>query len=139
MRIHHLYSGPDGEAHFGDIEIEHRTVESFDIVYLATRSAPESAAIATALGDAYFKLLNFIDQNELRSSVSVFDEPRLIRSPTLPSWVPPSSGEHIGVVVASATRAGSQKVTPMPSRNHGKTGNGQRHSSGAEGPVSSWS
>ena len=22
MRIHHLYSGPDGESHFGDIEIE---------------------------------------------------------------------------------------------------------------------
>lgn len=55
-------------ADFGDINIEQQTVESLDIVFLTTRSEPDSAAIADALGDAYFKLLNFIDQNDLRSS-----------------------------------------------------------------------
>lgn len=55
-------------ADFGDIEIEHRTVEATDIAYLPTSSVPEAKAISGALGDAYFKLLNFIDKHELREA-----------------------------------------------------------------------
>lgn len=52
-------------ADFGNIEIEHRTVEAMDIVYLPTASVPEAAAISQALGDAYYELLNFIDTHKL--------------------------------------------------------------------------
>lgn len=52
-------------ADFSDIEIEQLVVEATDIAYLPTRSAPEPAAISEAMGDAYFKILSFIDENHL--------------------------------------------------------------------------
>ena len=55
-------------ADFSDIEIEHRTIEAFDIAYLPTTSVPEAAAISEALGDAYFALLNFIDKHDLQDA-----------------------------------------------------------------------
>lgn len=56
------------QADFGDVEIEHQTVEAMDIVYLRATSAPQAAAISAALGDAYFELLNFIDKYNLREA-----------------------------------------------------------------------
>lgn len=55
-------------ADFSDLEIEHRNVAALNIVYLQTTSVPEAAAISTALGDAYFELLNFIDKHGLLES-----------------------------------------------------------------------
>jgi effector-binding domain-containing protein len=52
-------------ADFSDIEIEHIVVEASDIAYLPTTSRPEPAAIAEAMGRAYFQILNFIDENGL--------------------------------------------------------------------------
>ena len=50
---------------FSDIEIEHLIVEAAEIAYLPTTSLPESAAISEAMGDAYFDILSFIDQQGL--------------------------------------------------------------------------
>ncbi len=50
---------------FGDIEIEHLVVEAAEIAYLPTASLPESAALSEAMGDAYFDILSFIDQQGL--------------------------------------------------------------------------
>ena len=52
-------------ADFSDLEIEQIVVEADDIAYLATTSRPEPASIAEAMGKAYFRILNFIDQNGL--------------------------------------------------------------------------
>jgi len=52
-------------ADFSDIEIEHIVVEASDIAYLPATSRPEPAAIAEAMGKAYFQILNFIDENGL--------------------------------------------------------------------------
>jgi len=52
-------------ADFSDIEIEHIVVEADDIAYLSATSRPEPAAIAEAMGKAYFQILNFIDKNDL--------------------------------------------------------------------------
>ena len=53
-------------ADFSDIEIEHIVVEAEDIAYLSATSRPEPAAIADAMGTAYFQILNFIDENALQ-------------------------------------------------------------------------
>jgi len=50
---------------FSDIEIEHIVVAADDIAYLSATSRPEPAAIAEAMGKAYFLILNFIDNNDL--------------------------------------------------------------------------
>ncbi len=55
-------------ADFSDIEIEHLEVQPVDIAYLSTTSAPESAAISEAMGDAYFEVLTFIDRHGLREA-----------------------------------------------------------------------
>jgi len=47
---------------FSDIEIEQIVVEAADIAYLRTTSIPEATAISEAMGDAYFSILNFIDE-----------------------------------------------------------------------------
>ena len=55
-------------ADFSDIEIEHLIVEPIDIAYLPTRSRPEPAAISEAMGEAYFEILNFIDEHDLQDA-----------------------------------------------------------------------
>lgn len=55
-------------ADFGDIDIEHITVEATTIAYLPTTSIPEPAAISEAMGDAYFEILNFIDAHGLQEA-----------------------------------------------------------------------
>ena len=55
-------------ADFSDIEIEHLVVEPIDIAYLPTRSRPEPSAISDAMGKAYFEILTFIDEHDLRDA-----------------------------------------------------------------------
>lgn len=55
-------------ADFSDLEIEHTDVEAVDIAYLPSSSRPESAAMAAAMGAAYFQILRFIDANNLSDS-----------------------------------------------------------------------
>ena len=50
----------------GRLEVERMVVEAADIAYLPARSRPEPGAIAAALGNAYFEILKFIDDNGLR-------------------------------------------------------------------------
>ena len=52
-------------ADFSDIEIEQIVVAATEIAYLPTTSVPEPAAISEAMGNAYFKILSFIDEHEL--------------------------------------------------------------------------
>ena len=52
-------------ADFSDLEIEQIVVEPADIAYLTTTSAPAPAAISDAMGEAYFEILTFIDQQGL--------------------------------------------------------------------------
>ncbi len=49
-------------ADFSDVEIEQIVVEASDIAYLRTTSIPEATAISEAMGEAYFSVLNFIDE-----------------------------------------------------------------------------
>ena len=55
-------------ADFSDIEIEHLVVEPIEIAYLPTRSRPEPSAISDAMGEAYFEILTFIDENGLQDA-----------------------------------------------------------------------
>jgi len=52
-------------ADLSDIDIEHLVVEPVKIAYLPTTSRPEPAAISDAMGEAYFRILNFIDDHGL--------------------------------------------------------------------------
>ena len=52
-------------ADFSTTEIETIVVEAQDIAYLSMTSIPLAAAISESMGDAYFKVLNFIDRNKL--------------------------------------------------------------------------
>ena len=52
-------------ADFSGLEIEQIVVEPADIAYLQTASAPAPAAISEAMGEAYFEILTFIDQQGL--------------------------------------------------------------------------
>lgn len=53
---------------FSDIEVEHMVVEAIDIAYMPTSSEPLAQAISEALGDAYFRVLSFIDEHGLREA-----------------------------------------------------------------------
>jgi effector-binding domain-containing protein len=53
-------------ADFSDLDFEHIVVEAGEIAYLATTATPEPTAISEALGDAYFEILNFIDEHDLQ-------------------------------------------------------------------------
>lgn len=55
-------------ADFSDIEIEQIVVESSAIAYLRTTSIPEPTAISEAMGDAYFAVLTFIDEQGLQDA-----------------------------------------------------------------------
>ena len=57
-------------ADFSDIEVEHLDVESVTIAYLTSRSQPDPDVMSEALGAAYFRILRFIDSNNLRSAGS---------------------------------------------------------------------
>jgi len=55
-------------ADFGNTDIEHLRVEPQQIAFLRTSSRPEPAAISDAMGEAYFRILQFIDQNDLEEA-----------------------------------------------------------------------
>lgn len=55
-------------ADFSDIEIEHVVVEASTIAYLRTTSIPEATAISEAMGEAYFRVLSFIDEHGLEDA-----------------------------------------------------------------------
>lgn len=55
-------------ADWSDIEIERLVVAPQPIVYLTETSAPNAAAISEAMGDAYFRILGFIDQHGLQEA-----------------------------------------------------------------------
>lgn len=52
-------------ADFGDLDIEQISISATDIAYLSTTSRPEPEAMSEAMGEAYFKILNFIDESGL--------------------------------------------------------------------------
>lgn len=52
-------------ADFGDLDVEHVSVDAINIAYLPVTSKPGPDAVAEALGEAYFKILTFIDDNSL--------------------------------------------------------------------------
>ena len=52
-------------ADFTGLDIEHIEVEPLDIAYLSTTSQPDAASLSNALGDAYFRILRFIDESGL--------------------------------------------------------------------------
>lgn len=61
-------------ADFSDLDIEHIVVEAQAIAYLPTTSVPEPSAISEAMGEAYFRILSFIDEqglNEAGAPISV--------------------------------------------------------------------
>lgn len=53
---------------FSDIVVEHLVVEAQDIAYRSTSSQPDPDSMAAALGQAYFRVLNFIDAQALKDS-----------------------------------------------------------------------
>ena len=53
---------------FSDLDVEHMVVESTDIAFVPTSSEPLAQAISEALGDAYFRVLNFIDEHGLQEA-----------------------------------------------------------------------
>ncbi len=55
-------------ADWTDIEIEPLVVRPQPIVYLTETSAPNAAAISEAMGEAYFRILGFIDQHGLQTA-----------------------------------------------------------------------
>jgi effector-binding domain-containing protein len=55
-------------ADFGDIEIEQIVVAAMDIAFLSTTSVPEPSAMSEAMGDAYFEILSFIDEQGLQEA-----------------------------------------------------------------------
>jgi effector-binding domain-containing protein len=52
-------------ADFSELQIEHVVVEAQTIAYLPTTSIPEPSAISEAMGNAYFRVLSFIDSQGL--------------------------------------------------------------------------
>ena len=52
-------------ADFSDIEIEHIVVEASEIALVSTKALPEPGAISEAMGNAYFRILSFIDAEGL--------------------------------------------------------------------------
>jgi effector-binding domain-containing protein len=55
-------------ADFSTIEIETLVVDAEDIAFISTTSIPLAAAISESMGDAYFKVLNFMDRNGLEAA-----------------------------------------------------------------------
>lgn len=55
-------------ADFSELEIEHIVVEARTIAFLPASSVPEPSAISEAMGDAYFRILSFIDEQGLHEA-----------------------------------------------------------------------
>ena len=55
-------------ADWSDLQIEHLEVEQAEIAYLTTSSLPDSEAVSEAMGEAYFRILNFMDRHDLKEA-----------------------------------------------------------------------
>ena len=55
-------------ADWSDLQIEHLDVEPAVIAYLTTSSLPDSEAVSEAMGEAYFRILNFMDRHDLKEA-----------------------------------------------------------------------
>ncbi len=55
-------------ADFSDLEIEQMFIESADIAYVTTTSAPQAAAMTAAMSDAFFDILGFIRRHGLEEA-----------------------------------------------------------------------
>ena len=55
-------------ANFGNLEIERIVVEPVEIAYLRTTSAAAPGAVSEALGDSYFEILKFMDEQGLEDA-----------------------------------------------------------------------
>lgn len=55
-------------ADFSNLEIESLVVEPIDIAYRRTTSQPDAAAISSAMGDAFFNVLSFMDRHGLEEA-----------------------------------------------------------------------
>ncbi len=53
---------------FSGLEVEHLVVEPVDIAYLPTVSRPEPSVMSEAMGQAYFRILSFIDEHGLEDA-----------------------------------------------------------------------
>jgi len=53
---------------FSDLEIERLAVEAEQIAYLSVSSPPDAASLSEAMGEAYFRILNFIDEQGLTAA-----------------------------------------------------------------------
>ena len=53
---------------FSDLDVEHLVVEADQIAYRPTTSKPEPGSISNAMGEAYFDVLAYIDENGLTES-----------------------------------------------------------------------
>lgn len=92
-------------ADFSDIDIEHIVIEAADIAYLPTSSQPEPKSISEALGEAYFRILGFIDDNNLMdagaplSITRSFDGARLSFDAAIPvrGAIADAKGQETGV------------------------------------------
>lgn len=58
------------QADFSGLVVERLDVAASTIAYLETRSAPQADALSEALGDAYFRVRQFIDRHSLQASGS---------------------------------------------------------------------
>ncbi len=56
------------KADFSELELEQIVVEARNIAYIRTTSIPAAAAISKAMGKAYFEVLGFIDDQNLREA-----------------------------------------------------------------------
>ena len=55
-------------ADWSDLQIEHMDVEPAQIAYLTTSSLPDSEAVSEAMGEAYFRILSFMDRHDLQEA-----------------------------------------------------------------------
>jgi effector-binding domain-containing protein len=55
-------------ADFGDLEIEQLAVEAEEMAFLPAASPPDAASLSDAMGEAYFRILNFIDEQGLTAA-----------------------------------------------------------------------
>ena len=94
---------------FSNLDLEHIVVESLDIAYLRTQSRPVAAAISEAMGDAYFEILSFIDEqglSEAGAPLSIsrsFDGPELVFDAAIPVRGPLQAANQAGREVKIAT------------------------------------
>lgn len=100
-------------ADFSDLEVEQIAVDAVDIAYRRMTSVPIAASISEAMGDAYFEILNFIDEHGLQeagaplSITRAFSGSNLVFDAAIPvHGVNSANGQVAGPVKIGETYAG---------------------------------